>query len=125
MKKEFIYFNTFFEPAEDFKNFYESIGYTKSDIINSPDAWFDERIVKYVKEHLNREMWNFNGKIMEGAKDYRFRIGFAGAAYPMVVDTDRPWRVTLNNDGGPVVKYIRVSVDKFGQMHFFVEEEEE
>ena len=125
MEKEFIYFNTFFEPTEDFKKFYESIGYTKSDIINSSDAWFDDRIVKYVKEHLDHEMWNFNGRIMRGANDYNFRIGFAGAAYPMVVDTDRPWRVTLNNDGGPVVKYIRVSVDKFGQMHFFVEEEEE
>ena len=122
MEKEFIYFNTFFEPTEDFKNFYESIGYTKDDIINSSDAWFDDRIVKYVKEHLNHEMWNFNGKIMEGAKDYRFRIGFAGAAYPMVVDTDRPWRVTLNNDGSPAVKYIVMTTDKFGQARFSIEE---
>lgn len=67
-------------------------------------------------------MWNFNGKIMEGAKDYRFRIGFAGAAYPMVVDTSKPWKVILQNDGSPVVKYIVMTTDKFGQAHFFIEE---
>lgn len=125
MKKEFIYFNTFFEPTEDFKNFYESIGYTKNDIIKTSDAWFDDRIVKYVKEHLNYEPWNFDGKAMKGAKDFRFRIGFAGAAYPMIVDVDRPWKIIFQNNDAPIVKYITMITDKFNQVSFLVEEEEE
>lgn len=50
---------------------------------------FDPRIVQYVKDHNDWHAWDKAEYAMRGAPSSRFKIGFAGTATVIEVDTDK------------------------------------
>lgn len=108
MEREFVWVDGAFLPDAEFNSFLKSIGYVNLDLL-SFDCLFDERVVEYVKAHTN--LW---GNRMKGAKSSFYKIGFAGAASVLKVDTDRKWTIKYRNDDSPYVAYVEESVNKYG-----------
>lgn len=127
MKRECVVWDHFFAPPQEFKEFVESLGYK---IIASrfvDDVNFDPRVIQYVKEHSNWHAWDKCKYAMRGAPSSDFKIGFAGAAFVVVVDTDRQWTLGYHNGDVPYVKYVIPHVSKYGQYeaHTVTETEDE
>jgi len=114
--KECVIFGHFFIPPKDFKEFYESIGYSDSDIVINEDMSFDPRIVQYVKDHNNWHAWDKAKYAMRGAPSSLFKIGFAGAATVIEVDVDRTWKIGYHNGDVPYPIYIEIKRSKYGRL---------
>jgi hypothetical protein len=115
VKRECVVWDPFFVPPQEFKEFVESFGYRIVAFRFVDDVNFDPRVVQYVKEHSNWHAWDKCKYAMRGAPSSDFKIGFAGAAFVVVVDTDIPWTLGYHNGGVPYVKYIIPYVSKYGQ----------
>lgn len=109
--RECVIFTHNFIPDERFKEFIETIGYGETDVLVNritPGAInFDSRVIKYVKEHSNWHGWDKVEYSMKGASSTMYRIGFAGTATIVEVDTDLPWTVGWDDVDNPFIKYIR------------------
>lgn len=119
MEREFVFTGDCFIFPEHFIEFGESIGYTKIDMtlnigFECADIWWDPRIVEYVKSHFD-----WRGRFMQGAKSYKYRIGFAGAVYVLKVDTSKNWRLSRKRVDGIeefVVEYVDLHRNDKGQV---------
>lgn len=110
MIEKFVYFTRGFEPTNDFKQFCESLGYI--DIFskhlnnlteNQIEIFvFDKRIVEYIESHKD-----FQNKAMKGNISYKYKIGYAGLAYIVSVDTSKLWQISYIGST-PTVKYINI-----------------
>ena len=108
MIEEFVYFTKSFEPANEFKTFCDSLGYNtifSRKLNNFVDSEvekfiFDNRIVNFVKNHSN-----YKEKSMKGNISNRYKIGYAGIAYIISVDTSKKWIIAYNSSI-PNIKYI-------------------
>lgn len=110
MLKEFVWFD-FFRPTDEFKEFLESIGYGSHPTMffYLSDLNFDERVVEYVKNHIN-----FRGHSMKGRETSERLIGFYGTATVLEVETDQKWHIRYKNDDTPYVEYLAVKTDNYG-----------
>lgn len=109
--KECVIFDTWFVPPEEFREFFEQRGYQSCDMFQLGKMNFDPEIVQYIKDHANWHAWDKAKYSMKGAPSCDFKIGFAGAATIIEVDTDRPWCVKYSNGDipYPVYAYIRTN----------------
>lgn len=65
--KECVIFASHFVPPQEFKDFYESIGYLDYDAGTNENMSFDPRIVQYVKDHNDWHAWDKAEYAMRGA----------------------------------------------------------
>lgn len=108
MIEEFVYFTKSFEPTDEFKTFCDNLGYNtifSRKLNNFVDLEvekfvFDNRIVNFVKNHIN-----YQDKAMKGNISNRYKIGYAGIAYIISVDTSKKWIIAYNSST-PNIKYI-------------------
>lgn len=108
MIEKFVYFTKSFEPTNDFKQFCESLGYIdifSKKLNNITDTQietfvFDKRIVEYIESHKD-----FQDKAMKGNISNKYKIGYAGLAYIVSVDTSKLWQVSYIGST-PVAKYV-------------------
>lgn len=77
---------------------------------------FDPRIVQYVKDHNNWHAWDKAEYAMRGAPSSRFKIGFAGTATVIEVDTDKMWYIRHSNGDVPYPAYVKVEKSKYGRV---------
>ena len=117
--KKIIAFSPIFEPDDDFKEYFKSLGYSCF-IIDKFKMMHDQRIVEYVE---NNSVKLLGRNVLKGKKDYNYRIGFCGTASVLEVDTSRTWKIKYNNMDFPYVKYCSINVDKYGEI-IVIEEEE-
>lgn len=114
--KECVIFDRHFIPPQEFKEFYESIGYLDYDVGMSEDMSFDPRIVQYIKNHNNWHAWDKAKYAMCGAPSSQFKIGFAGAATVIEVDVDKTWTIRYSNGDVPYPSYVKIEKSKYGRI---------
>lgn len=118
--KECVIFTRNFIPDEKFKEFIETIGYGEADIlVNRIDPGainFDSQVIEYIKEHSNWHGWDKVEYSMKGAPSTMYRIGFAGAATIVEINTDLLWTVGWDDVDNPFIRYI--SCNKYNYCSF-------
>lgn len=108
-----IIFDPWFEAPDELNEFCKSIGYESPNYSNNFDLMFDKRVVEFCERKLS-ELWG--EQIYEGRKNYKFRIGFAGAGYIRDIDTTRKWRIKYNNVDAPIIDYVDINVNDYGHV---------
>ena len=114
MQKVIIF--SHFKPTEEFDNFVKSLGYENPDYEYLNDMWFDETLIKYIEDNCNWHYYKHNDiPCIKGKDYYEFKIGFAGVASVIEVDTTKPWIIQKDNDC-PYAVYPRLETDKFNHV---------
>lgn len=106
-----VIFTAYFEAPDELIDFCESIGYNIHDYSRHFELMFDSRVVDFCEQRLSN-LWN--EKVYKGKESYKFRCGFAGAAYIRDIDTTKKWRIKYNNVDAPVIQYVDVNVNDYG-----------
>lgn len=108
-----IIFSNLFEPNDEFKQFYESIGYQTDKIASNFDLMFDPRVVDFCKNRLSK-LWG--EKVYKGKESSKFRCGFAGAGYIRDIDITRPWIIKYNHVDAPIIEYVSIDINTYGRL---------
>ena len=108
-----ILFPKWFEAPDELDEFCKSIGYDNPDYSNNYDLMFDTRVVEFCKQRLSK-LWSEN--VYKGKESYKFRIGFAGAAYIRDIDTTRNWIIKYNNVDAPIIDYVDININEYGHV---------
>lgn len=111
-----VIFSPWFEAPDKLLEFYMSIGHVFHHSGIDFKVCFDPKVVEFCESH-SEDLWG--EKVYKGRSNYRYRIGFAGAGYIRDIDTNRKWRIGLNSVESPVIEYIDVVTDEFGQTQIF------
>lgn len=107
-----VIFSSWFEAPDELLEFCASIGHVFHHSGLDYKVCFDQRVVEFCEKHAET-LWD--ECVYKGRTNYRFRIGFAGAAYIRDIDTNRKWRIVYNSVDAPVIQYIDVITDEFGK----------
>jgi hypothetical protein len=111
-----IIFDRWFQSPDEFKEFCESIGYKRFDIISCSrnyDLMFDERVIEFCEERLSK-LWS--EMVYKGKESIEFKIGFAGAGYIRDIDTDKTWVIEHNKVDAPIIKYVTPRRNEYGHL---------
>lgn len=76
---------------------------------------FDEKVVSYVKSHVNYAL--DSSPTMRGECNNDYGLNFFGYITPLKVDTSRLWTITYNTLNIPRVVYLHLYKNKYGYTH--------
>ena len=107
-----VVFSGWFEAPDELIEFCKNIGYENPDF-KSLDLMFDKRIVDFCEQRLSK-LWDEN--VYKGRQTYMRKIGFAGAGYIRDIDTTRKWRFKYSHVGAPIVDYVEIHVNDYGEI---------
>ena len=108
-----IIFDSWFEAPEELINFCKELGYEITNRINNFDIMFDNRVIEFCEKRLT-PLWG--ERVYKGKESYKFRVGFAGAGYIRDIDTTKKWVIEYDHVDSPVIKYVDVNVNKYGNV---------
>lgn len=123
MIQECVAFDKVYIPDENFKKFYESLGYSEIDRTFGKMN-FDSRIIQYIKDNSNWHSYGEAKYSIKGAKSSRFKIGFCGAATIIMVDTEKQWVIGYSNGDTPYPIYIEMRVNEYGYSRMIILKEQ-
>lgn len=109
MRKEIIFTSGIFELDDKFKKFLRGIGYTYL----SEEAREDARVIQFIKDN-GTSFWGY--LVYKGRESYNFKIGFAGFAYIINVDTSKQWILEYTDTDLRKVSYVKVNTSNNGMI---------
>ncbi len=123
MIRECAVFSNVYLPDENFRKFYERLGYTEIDRTFGKMS-FDPRIIQYIKDNSNWHSYGEAQYSIRGAKTSLFKIGFAGAATIITVDTEKQWVIRYSNGDTPYPLYVEMKVNEYGYSQMMILKEQ-